>query len=74
MEVSSAMLSTAKVVINTRLSSPLPLNPLDAEHFPVAPAVENHGRVRNPTPNCHGITGYLSDPTVARRIHAALVE
>ncbi|WP_392957663.1 hypothetical protein [Streptomyces sp. LN245] len=49
------------------------LHPLDAAHFPVSPPVENYGEVHNPTPNRHGISGYLSDPTVARRIHAALI-
>ncbi|MGX1135613.1 hypothetical protein RKD49_007803 [Streptomyces glaucescens] len=49
------------------------LHPLDAVHFPVTPPVENYGDVRNPTPNRHGISGYLGDPTVARRVHRALV-
>lgn len=49
------------------------LNPLDALHFPVTPPVENFRDVRNPTLNRHGISGYLSDPTVARHIHNALV-
>jgi hypothetical protein len=48
------------------------LYPLDAERFPVLPTVENYGEVRNPTPNKHGITGYLGDPEVARRIHRAI--
>jgi hypothetical protein len=48
------------------------LYPLDAERFPVQPTVENYGEVRNPTPNKHGITGYLGDPEVARRIHRAI--
>ncbi|MEU6665691.1 hypothetical protein [Streptomyces sp. NPDC046727] len=48
------------------------LRPLDAVHFPVTPSVENYGGVHNPTPNRHGISGYLGDPTVARRIHSAL--
>jgi hypothetical protein len=30
--------------------------------------------VANPTPNRHGISGYLSDPVVARRIHDALTD
>lgn len=45
---------------------------LDAAHFPVDPAIDNHGGVDNPTSNQHGISGYLGDPTVARRIHEAL--
>lgn len=48
------------------------LYPLDANHFDVNPAIENKTDVRNDTENRHGITGYLSDPVVARRIHAAL--
>jgi hypothetical protein len=48
------------------------LHPLDAAHFPVTPAVENFDGVRNPTSNRHGISGYLSDPIVARRISDAL--
>jgi hypothetical protein len=50
------------------------LHPLDATHFPVDPAVENTQHVANPTPNRHGISGYLSDPVVARRIHDALTD
>lgn len=49
------------------------LHPLDAARFPVTPAVENI-TVENDTPNRHGIVGYLSDSTVARRIHDALME
>jgi hypothetical protein len=49
------------------------LFPLDSAHFPVTPAVENYAGVHNPTPNRHGISGYLGDPVVARRIHSALV-
>jgi hypothetical protein len=45
---------------------------LDAKHFPVDPPVENYSKVENRTPNQHGISGYLEDPTVARRIHEAL--
>jgi hypothetical protein len=48
------------------------LYPLDAERFPVQPAIVNYGNVKNPTPNKHGITGYLGDPEVARRIHRAI--
>ncbi len=49
------------------------LHPLDARHFPVTPDIENL-EVTNPTPNRHGISGYLSDPTVALRILRALTE
>jgi hypothetical protein len=44
------------------------LYPLDADNFPVQPAIENNGRVRNSTDNRHGIAGYLDDPDVAKRI------
>jgi len=50
------------------------LYPLDSHHFPVSPSVENKTDVDNPTPNRHGISGYLSDPEVARRIHEALTK
>ena len=49
------------------------LYPLNEKHFPVTPAIENKTNVDNPTPNRHGIIGYLSDPEVARRIHDALI-
>lgn len=49
------------------------LHPLDATHFPVDPAVTNMREVVNGTDNRHGISGYLSDPTVARWIHDALI-
>ena len=52
------------------------LYPLDPRHFPLAPpdpAILNKRDVSNHTPNRHGIAGYLSDPEVARRIHAALI-
>ncbi len=34
---------------------------------------KNKTDVDNPTQNRHGITGYLGDPEVARRIHEAVV-
>lgn len=46
---------------------------LDATHFPVNPAIENKTNVRNDTENRHGISGYLSDKEVAKRIYDALV-
>ncbi|TFV92690.1 alpha/beta hydrolase [Blastococcus sp. CT_GayMR20] len=49
------------------------LHPLDPGHFPVQPEVENYGGVDNGTPNQHGISGYLSDRVVAKRIHDALL-
>jgi hypothetical protein len=50
------------------------LYPLSHQWFAIDPEVENKIDVRNETPNCHGITGYLSDPEVARRINDALVQ
>ncbi|MFZ5635537.1 MAG: alpha/beta hydrolase [Pseudomonadota bacterium] len=46
------------------------LNPLDDAHFPADPEIVNHGDVDNPTPNRHGIVGYLDDVQVARRVAA----
>ncbi|MGB8420852.1 hypothetical protein [Paraburkholderia sp.] len=48
------------------------LYPLDAENFPVSPAIENNSSVRNHTDNRHGIAGYLDDTAVARRVLDAL--
>jgi hypothetical protein len=48
------------------------LYPLDQNRFPVQPAIENWRGVQNTTSNQHGITGYLSDGRVARRIYDAL--
>ncbi|MCX4826330.1 hypothetical protein OG883_42580 [Streptomyces sp. NBC_01142] len=50
------------------------LHPLDHDHFPVDPGVENFSGMRNDTPNRHGITGYLEHPKVARRIRDALLD
>ncbi|TKB25140.1 hypothetical protein FCL47_15955 [Desulfopila sp. IMCC35006] len=50
------------------------LYPLDPKHFSVDPPIENKTDVDNPTANRHGISGYLSDGTVARRIHEALTK
>ena len=49
------------------------LFPLTPEHFNVDPAIENKTDVDNPTENRHGISGYLEDAVVARRIHEAVV-
>ena len=49
------------------------LYPLDATHFDVDPEIENKTDVDNDTPNQHGISGYLSDATVARQIHDSLI-
>lgn len=48
------------------------LFPLDATNFPISPAIENYGGVRNQTNNRHGIDGYLNDKRVAAEILAAL--
>lgn len=48
------------------------LYPLDRANFGVEPPIENKTDVDNPTPNRHGIAGYLGDADVACRIHAAL--
>jgi hypothetical protein len=48
------------------------LYPLDADHFGVEPAIENKTDVENHTDNRHGISGYLDDEVVARRIFDAL--
>lgn len=49
------------------------LYPLDRATFNVDPGViENKTDVRNPTENRHGISGYLGDKEVARRIYDAL--
>jgi hypothetical protein len=45
---------------------------LDSDHFDIAPKIENYSDVDNFTDNRHSIDGYLADPVVARRIHAAL--
>lgn len=49
------------------------LFPLDSDHFDVEPAIENKTDVDNQTKNRHGISGYLSDPEIASRIHGALI-
>lgn len=49
------------------------LYPLDPANFDVSPGViENKTDVRNPTENRHGISGYLGDKEVARRICEAV--
>lgn len=48
------------------------LHPLDRRNFDIHPAVINYDRVRNKTSNCYGITGYLNDIEVAKRIYDAL--
>ncbi len=45
------------------------LNPLDSANFAVRPPIENYSGVKNGTTNRHGISGYLGDSTVARKIY-----
>lgn len=47
------------------------LNPLNAANFPVVPEIVNKGDVDNFTENRHGISGYLTDPIVAREVYLA---
>lgn len=49
------------------------LFPLTSDHFTVFPRIDNNQDVNNPTSNHHGISGYLSDARVARRIYDALI-
>jgi hypothetical protein len=49
------------------------LYPLDKDRFDITPAIENKTDVDNPTENRHGISGYLSDAVVAKRIYDALI-
>ncbi len=44
------------------------LNPLDARHFGVDPAITNFSGVQNESDNHHKIRGYLSDRVIATRI------
>lgn len=44
---------------------------LEQPRFPI-PGIENHTGVDNQTSNQHGISGYLGDPEVAKRIRQAL--
>ena len=48
------------------------LYPLDQSGFPIMPAIENKTDVDNDTENQHGISGYLEDKAVAKRIYDAL--
>jgi len=49
------------------------LFPLSKPHFNLKPAIENKNDVSNDTSNHHGISGYLKDPVVARRLYDALL-
>lgn len=48
------------------------LHPLDRTHFPISPSIENKLDVQNDTDNQHGISGYLQDEVVAKKIYDAL--
>lgn len=48
------------------------LYPLDAHNFAIEPPIENQVSVDTFTDNRHGISGYLSDRDVARKIDEAL--
>ncbi|HVL51078.1 MAG TPA: hypothetical protein VM754_06230 [Actinomycetota bacterium] len=48
------------------------LYPLDKPNFPIDPTIENRLDIHNSTENRHGISGYLADEQVAKRIHDAL--
>lgn len=45
------------------------LNPLDTNHFPTNPFINNNNNINNFTSNRHGIEGYLNDPNVAIQIN-----
>lgn len=50
------------------------LYPLQKPYFDVTPAsITNKNDVKNGTENRHGISGYLNDPAVAKRIYDAIV-
>ncbi len=46
----------------------------DKDRFDITPAIENKTDVDNPTENRHGISGYLTDAVVAKRIYDALID
>ena len=48
------------------------LYPLDKPNFPIDPTIENRLDIHNSTENRQGISGYLADEQVAKRIHDAL--
>jgi hypothetical protein len=49
------------------------LNPLDEDHFPIDPSIEEFGQIANHTVNAHGIVGYLNNRVLAAKIRTALV-
>ena len=50
------------------------LYPLDKENFSLTPAIVNKTNVPNSTSNAHGISGYLGDKEVAKRIYDAVTD
>lgn len=49
------------------------LFPLDSKYFNIDPNVVNYDSVNNTSDNRHNISGYLSDPEVAKNIYNALI-
>lgn len=49
------------------------LFPLDPDNFNVEPPIENKIDIDHPGADRHGVTGYLGDPEVARRIRDAVL-
>lgn len=49
------------------------LYPLDKKHFNTGGTIENYEQVENWTDNQHGISGYLDDSQVAKKIYEALI-
>jgi hypothetical protein len=49
------------------------LYPLTRGNFDIDPEIENKTDVDNHTTNRHGISGYLNDKAVAKRIYDALI-
>jgi hypothetical protein len=50
------------------------LYPLDKTHFGLTPVIDNKTNVKNGTSNRHGISGYLGDKEVAKKIYDAVTE
>jgi hypothetical protein len=50
------------------------LYPLDEKNFRLTPSIENDTDVHNDTPTAHGISGYLGDKEIARKIYDAVTK
>lgn len=50
------------------------LHPLDKKNFPLTQDIENNINVQNSTSNFHGISGYLDDIDVAKKIYDAVTK